>query len=244
MILPKREDAIHKMQLYRLLTVLIDTPEIRQNVIFKGGTCATMLGYLDRFSIDLDFDIRGKTNKKIIEASLQKVISSADLEIKEKSKGELFYLLKYQAKKGQRNTIKLSIMPHLSQFDENKPMLLSEIDRYAVCQTIETMFSHKLVALIDRFEKHNMIAGRDLYDMHHYFMSGYGYLKEIIVNRTGKTPLQYFMKLKKFLELHISDSVISEDLNSLLPLEKFSRIRKILKGETLMFISDEIRRLS
>ncbi len=244
MILPKREDAIHKMQLYRLLTSLIDAPEISQNVIFKGGTCATMLGYLDRFSIDLDFDLRIEANKKIIEASLKKILSSADLEIKEKSKGELFYLLKYQAGKGQRNTIKLSMMPHLSQFDEIKPCYLSEIDRYAVCQAIETMFSHKLVALIDRFEKHNMIAGRDLYDIHHYFMTGYGYHKEIIVNRTGKTPLQYFVKLIKFLESHISDSVIGEDLNFLLPPDKFFRIRKVLKGETLMFICDEIRRLS
>lgn len=34
---------------------------------FKGGTCASMLGWLDRFSVDLDFDYAG--DKKNIAAT-------------------------------------------------------------------------------------------------------------------------------------------------------------------------------
>ena len=45
---------------------------------------------------------------------------------------------------------------------------LVEIDRIATCQTIETMFANKLVALIERREKTGSIAGRDLYDVHHF----------------------------------------------------------------------------
>lgn len=243
MILPRREDAIHKMQLYRLLTALLDDSKTSQFIIFKGGTCAMMLGFLDRFSIDLDFDLKRGTDKKLLDKRMRNLFAEFDFSVKEKSRNELFYLLKYPSEKGMRNTVKLSIMSHLSRYDEAKPYYLSEIDRYAVCQTIETMFSHKLVALSDRFRKHRMIAGRDLYDIHHFFMKGYGYIGKIIEDRTGISPKQYFIKLRDFIDKHITETVISEDLNFLLPPDKFLKIRKHLKPETLRFINDEIERI-
>ena len=51
------EDIIHKSYLNRLLMEIIDRPVLSHNLAFKGGTCAAMLGYLDRFSVDLDFDV-------------------------------------------------------------------------------------------------------------------------------------------------------------------------------------------
>ena len=51
------EDILHKSQLNRLLIEIIDQPTLSQNLAFKGGSCASMLGYLDRFSVDLDFDV-------------------------------------------------------------------------------------------------------------------------------------------------------------------------------------------
>jgi predicted nucleotidyltransferase component of viral defense system len=51
------EDIIHKSYLHRLLMEIVDQPLMAQTLAFKGGTCATMLGYLDRFSVDLDFDV-------------------------------------------------------------------------------------------------------------------------------------------------------------------------------------------
>lgn len=243
MIIPRREDTYHKAQLYRLMTSLLDDPGIGQKIIFKGGTCASMLGFLDRFSIDLDFDLQKDADKKSINQSLKKVFSKIDLEIKEKSRNELFYLLRYQARPNSRNTIKLSIMPHLSRSDIYKPYYLAEIDRWAVCQTVETMFAHKLVALTDRYKKHRMIAGRDLYDIHYFFLEGYHYKGLIITERTGKTVLKYLEELVQFIKKQMTETVISEDLNFLLPKVRFVKIKKILKEESLRFIQDEIKRL-
>ncbi|PIW73563.1 hypothetical protein CO005_00710, partial [Candidatus Roizmanbacteria bacterium CG_4_8_14_3_um_filter_34_9] len=66
MILPKREDVYHKVQLFRLLTEILDSP-IAKDVYFKGGSATTMLGFLDRFSVDLDFDLKLKADKKVID---------------------------------------------------------------------------------------------------------------------------------------------------------------------------------
>ena len=60
MILPNKKDAIHKAWLYRLLSAIYDNKALAQYLYFKGGTCAAMLGWLDRFSIDLDFDCKAK----------------------------------------------------------------------------------------------------------------------------------------------------------------------------------------
>ena len=42
----------------------------------------------------------------------------------------------------------------------------------------------------------------------------------------------------------VTDDIINQDLSTLLPYEIFSRIRKTLKRETLIFLRDEQKRLN
>ena len=55
--------------------------------------------------------------------------------------------------------------------------------------------------------------------------------------------LDYLKKLKEFVESKVTSSVIDEDLNMLMPLARFSSIRKALKSEVLSLLRDEIARL-
>ena len=43
---------------------------------------------------------------------------------------------------------------------------------------------------------------------------------------------------------YITQKIIDQDINFLLPPQKFQQIRKNLKNETLMFLRDEIERIS
>ena len=228
MILPKREDAYHKAQLFRLLTEILDS-SIAKNIYFKGGSAAAMLGFLDRFSVDLDFDLKSNVDKKVIDKNLRKIFQELDLKISQKSNKSLFYLLKYSAKPGSRNTIKLSLIDTVLKSNIYSTFYLAEIDRFAFCQTKETMFANKLVAMTDRYKKHKMIAGRDIYDIHHFFLSGFRYNEAVIRERTGKKPINYFIDLIKFIETKVTDKIISEDLSFLLTNEKFQLTRKVLK---------------
>jgi len=243
MILPRREDVFHKIQLYRLLTRLLNSDLISKSVFFKGGTAASMLGFLDRFSLDLDFDIKKNIPIKKFEKELKQVFQDLDFVVDKKSSKTFFYVLRYQAKLGLRNSIKLSFVPLLFKNNIYKPFYLSEIDCYAICQTVETMFGNKLVALIDRYQKNVTIAGRDLYDIHYFFTRGYRYNKEIIEERTKKSVYLYLKELIDFIDKKVSEKVISEDLNFLLPPDKFNKIRKILKKETLMMLKMELVRI-
>src|SRR3989338_1007987 len=174
MILPNPNDAVHKAWLYRLLARIYDTPALATVLYFKGGTCAALLGWLDRFSVDLDFDYAGASEDiPKTRAALCAVWKGLGLAVKEESKRGIQYFLKYEHP--GRNTLKVEASFPLFFSSEYKSQRLIEIDRILTCQTRETMCAHKLVALMDRHEKTGHVAGRDAYDIHHFLMAGYGY---------------------------------------------------------------------
>lgn len=243
MILPHKKDAIHKAWLYRILEAIADDAYLPSVLYFKGGTCASMLGWLDRFSIDLDFDYAGgakdieKTRK-----ALERLFNTLGLAVKDSSKKGIQYFLKYEHT--GRSTVKVDATFPLFSASTYAPQRLVEIDRILTCQTKETMFAHKLVALQDRFAKTRHIAGRDVYDIHYFFLHGYHYNAQVIQERCGMDAKKFFSVLLAFLERTVTDKVITEDLSSLLTPEKFAQMRKILKREVALFIKDEIARLS
>jgi predicted nucleotidyltransferase component of viral defense system len=250
MVLPDKKDAIHKAWLYRVLEAIADDGYLAGVLYFKGGTCASMLGWLDRFSVDLDFDYSGsiedipKTRK-----SMKSIFSKIGLSIKDKSKSGIQYFLKYNnsseegAIRTGRNTLKIEAAFPILHSSIYQTQRFLEIDRVLTCQTKETMFAHKLVAITDRFNKTGHIAGRDIYDIHHFFMQGYGYNAAVIKERTGVNPEDFLSNLATFIEQKVTETIITEDLSSLLPPKKFSLIRKVLKRETIGFIRDELIRL-
>lgn len=242
MILPKREDVFHKIQVYRLLTAILDADTLPKLVYFKGGSCAAMLGFLDRFSVDLDFDVKKNIPLQKFKRGLREIFQNLDLEVDKKSSKTFFYVLKYQSKPGLRNSIKLSFIPLEFKSNVYKPFYLAEIDRYAACQTVETMFGNKLVAITDRYKRMKTIAGRDLYDIHHFFLKGYQYNEKIIEERTGKKPKLYFKELINFISRNITQKTIDEDLSFLMPAARFRKMRKVLKKETLILLKDEMER--
>ena len=231
MILIRQEDILHKFQLLKLLTEIVDSHTLSSNVYFKGGTCATMLGYLDRFSVDLDFDLKKNANKLKLLPEFKKIFKKLDLKVEKGDGNNIFFT----------NTLKLSIADVFVKANEYKVFFLAEVDRLVACQTIETMFANKLVAPIDRYNKHEKIAGRDIYDIHHFFSKGYAFKEEIIEERTEMKVGNYIKKLTKFIEEKVTDRVLTEDLNMLLPYDVFLRIRKTLKPETLIFLRSVVK---
>jgi len=208
--------------------------------------CAALAGFLDRFSVDLDFDYVGSLeNLPQVRRELKKIFKDLGLEIKAESTKVPQYFLKYPVKDANlRNTLKIDISCPPPQANKYEPLKLNDISRIVICQTRETMFANKLVALIDRYERNGSIAGRDIYDIHHFFLNAYNYSGEVIKERTGLEPLEFFKKLHLFIDKHITETILAQDLNPLLPYENFRKIRKSLKMETLMFINEEIKRLS
>jgi hypothetical protein len=234
------DDIIHKSNLNRLLIEIIDRPALSQNLAFKGGTCAAMLGYLDRFSIDLDFDVLKEADESILRQEFHKVFDYLSLTVAEELDKALMFRLRYPSEPGKRNNLKVSASSLPIKANKYRVQYLPEIDRMFTSQTVETMFANKLVAVIDRHDLHGTIAGRDIYDIHHFFVKGYSYHPPIILERTGLEPGDYLKKLSGFIKKHVTQTIVNEDLNTLLPYKQFQQIRKVLIPETLAFLEREL----
>lgn len=239
MINIRPEDTIHKSHLNRLLIEIIDRPALSQHLAFKGGTCAAMLGYLDRFSVDLDFDVLQNADEGALRDEFHYVFDHLDLKVTLEFDKALFFQLRYPSVPGKRSTLKVSASSMQVKSNQYKPQYLPEIDRFMTCQTIETMFANKLVAVTDRFSLRKSVAGRDIYDIHHFLVSGYSYHTPVIEERTSLAVLDYLKELSNFIKTHVTQTIINEDLNTLLPDKKFQQIRKVLIPETLALLERE-----
>ncbi|MBD3279569.1 MAG: hypothetical protein GF390_02550 [Candidatus Pacebacteria bacterium] len=240
MLKSNKFQALHKAIIFRVLIAILDDVYLSRNLYFKGGTCASMLGFLDRFSVDLDFDIKNKSEISKVGQVLEGIFAQLDLEIKDQSHNTIQYFLKYQAPQQSRNTLKIDAVDEPYANNHYQKVLLPDINRYAICQTKESMFANKLVALTDRYKKNQSIAGRDLYDIHHYLISGYDFNLKLIAERTEKKAKVYLQELISFIEDKITQTIINQDLNFLLEYKKFNAIRKTLKQETIALLKDRI----
>ena len=240
MVETRPEDLLHKSHLNRLLIEIVDEPLLAQNLAFKGGTCAAMLGYLDRFSVDLDFDLIDEPKFNELRHIFHDIFNKSGMSITLESDKVLFFQLRYPSKRGQRSTLKVSASNIVPKANSYKIQYFPEIDRLMNSQTIETMFGNILVALTDRFKQHRTIAGRDLYDIHHFFIQGYAYNHDVIRERTTLEPQDYFKELLGFIKSNVNQTIINEDLNSLLPTRQFQQIRKILIPETITLLENAL----
>jgi len=233
------EDIIHRSHLHRLLMEIVDQPLMAQSLAFKGGTCAAMLGFLDRFSVDLDFDVLKGADENAMRQVFHQIFDQLGFTVTLEFDKVLFFQLRYPSSPGKRSTLKVSASNIRVEANQYRVQYFPEIDRLINSQTIETMFANKLVAMTDRYEQHDTVAGRDIYDIHHFFIQGYSYFGAVIRERTGLEPKEYFGKLIDFIKQHVTQTVIDEDLNSLLPYRKFQQIRKILIPETISLLIKE-----
>ncbi|MEK7672418.1 MAG: nucleotidyl transferase AbiEii/AbiGii toxin family protein [Patescibacteria group bacterium] len=236
MILPKANDAIHRAWMYRILTAVSDEPVLNGRLGFKGGTCATMRGLLDRFSVDLDFDLLDAANLSLVKNNFEKIFKKLGLEIADCSKQSAQYFLKYKNKNTERNTLKIDCNFPIPKSNQYEMVRIPEIDRILNCQTVPTMFANKLIAVSDRYTRNRSIAGRDIFDIHAFFLKGFEVNEKVIQEKTGKSVAEYFKFLAEFIKQNVTQSIIDEDLNHLLPVAEFKSIRKGLKQEVLAFL--------
>ena len=203
MILPNPKEAHHKLVMSRFLIHLLEDPKLPFYLYFKGGTCAGMLGWLDRFSVDLDFDLSPKASKDWVRKRVKQIAQTPGLNLKQESKKELFFVFFYQPPHpGWRSKLKLSIVSNPPKSNKYATFFLPEIKHFAICQTKATMFANKLVAPLDRFQKYRTIAGRDIYDIHQFFLQNFPFSKEVIKERTGLKTKEFFLKLFHFIRKH------------------------------------------
>jgi predicted nucleotidyltransferase component of viral defense system len=244
MFVPSNREIKHKNQLYILLKEILKDPLLSQTLMFKGGTYASLRGVLDRFSIDLDFDLPDKSKKEEIRKRCYEIFKKLDFEIKDESRRHLQFFLKYKAPEGERNTLKLEINDDVSKYNEYEKVLLEQVNMYCNGHTLDTMFANKLIACKARYDKNGKIAGRDFYDIYKFFLQGLSINEKVIEERSGMEYVKYLKSLTAFIKKNLTKTLLNQDLNPLVKQRDLDKLIPHINDDMISFLEDEILRMN
>ncbi|MBU3979460.1 nucleotidyl transferase AbiEii/AbiGii toxin family protein [Patescibacteria group bacterium] len=218
----------HEQVLKYILKDIYTTTDLEARLALKGGTCLYMFYGLDRFSVDLDFNLLAEDfDDQLVINILTKYLIINDRMNKYFT---WFWLGSYEKGKQQ---VKIEISKR------EYPDKYINKDFYGL--TIPTMspghmFAHKLCAITDRKKLQN----RDLYDAHFMFVKQFDIEEEIIKLRIGKTMKEYFSFLIEFIEKNVNPNNILDGLGELVKENQKDRIRDTLKKDIIFDLKSRL----
>lgn len=181
------DTARHKNLLTQILKDIGTDTTLSPFLGFKGGTAAQMFYGLDRFSLDLDFDLlsEGKDAAKAnyVFERIKKILSPYGLlKDAEKKMFNLFFMLSYEG--GARNIkVEVNLRSFGSRYEIRSYLGLSML-----VMVREDMFAHKLAAMRERIGKTN----RDIYDVW-FFLKNRWPINQDIIEQRMKMPFKDFL---------------------------------------------------
>jgi predicted nucleotidyltransferase component of viral defense system len=178
----------HKNILVRILKDIYSDTKLSPALGFKGGTAAFLFYNLNRFSVDLDFDLLNKEKEDYVFKKIEKILKKyGTLKDKQVKKFNLFYFLSYE-EKAVNIKVEINRREFGSQYE-----IKSYLGIPMKVMVRKDMFAHKLVAMYERIGK----ANRDIFDVWFFSKNDWSINKNIIEKRTN-------LSFDKFLNKCIS----------------------------------------
>jgi len=194
--------STHKTILFQILKDIYSDTKISPFLGFKGGTAALMFHGLDRFSVDLDFDLLDETKEDDVFERVVPILKKyGTLKEARKKRFNLFCLLSYEDK---MHNVKVEI--NRRQFGSRY-----EVKTYLGVSMLvmvpADMFAHKLMAMHERIGR----TSRDIYDVWFFLQHRFPINEKIVEERSGMSFEQLLQKciaqLEKMSNKHILDGV-------------------------------------
>ena len=219
--------ATHKNILLKILKDIYTDTSLGSLLGFKGGTATYFFYNLDRFSIDLDFDLLDETKGQEVFDKMENIAREYGT-IKEKrdKKHTLFILLSY-SDEAQNIKIEINKRSFGSRYEVKNYLGISML-----VMENEDMFAHKLVAMVER----NKIANRDIYDVHFFLKNNWGINKEIVEKRTEMKFADYLKKCIEFVE-NIPNRGILSGMGELIKEKQKDWVKSELKKIQCFYLS-------
>ena len=202
----------------------------------KGGTAAYFFYGLQRFSVDLDFDIlsENENDKKIVYNKILEIIKKYGI-IKDSyiKKYTIFALLSYS---DMDSNIKIEINTR-NQIKNIKSKY--ELKKYLGISMMvakkEYLFAGKISALTMRTK----IAMRDIYDINYFAKNNWDIDEEAVKSISNRDKKEQLLLCLEVIE-KIKDNEIMTGLGELVKEEEKEWIRKDLREETIFMIKNYI----
>ncbi|NQU17527.1 MAG: nucleotidyl transferase AbiEii/AbiGii toxin family protein [Candidatus Saganbacteria bacterium] len=223
------DNSTHKNILLRILKDIYTDPAIGSFLGFKGGTAAYLFYGLDRFSVDLDFDLLDQAKEKQVFEHVKKILGKyGEIKDAREKRFSLFFLLSYNEKKQGARNIKVEINRRdFGSRYEVRPHLGISMK----VMVKEDMAAHKLVAMCERIGKTN----RDIFDVY-FFLSNNWKINKEIVEKRAKMPFGKFMQKCIVLLEKMSSRNILSGIGELLNEKQKAWVKSKLVAETVFLL--------
>ena len=220
------DTAKHKNILIKILKDIYTDPTISPILGFKGGTAATFFYGLDRFSVDLDFDLLDSDKEDYVFDRLKSIIENyGTLKEARKKRFNLLYVLSYDDKDINAQNVKIEI--NRREFG-SKYSVESFLGISMQVMVKEDMAAHKLCAMYERIGKTN----RDIFDVQFFLSHDWPVNKKIVEDRMGVSYADFLKKCIEGLEKFDDNNILS-GMGELLTEKQKAWAKAKLKSETL-----------
>lgn len=216
----------HKGILIRILKDIYTDNTLGPILGFKGGTAALLFYELNRFSVDLDFDLLDSEQEDYVFERVEKIANQyGKIKDQRKKHFTLFYELSYSE---ADHNIKIEI--NRRNFG-SKYEVMNYFGISMKVMVKEDMFANKLAALYERMER----ANRDIFDVWFFLQNSWPINKALVEKRFGMTFKELIIKCIEKLE-KISDRAILSGMGEILDAKQKVWVKAKLKTETLFLL--------
>ena len=215
----------YKSTMLKILKEIYSDTSLGPVLGFKGGTAALLFYDLNRFSVDLDFDLLDESKEQEVFDKIEKIVSKIG-EVKEAriKRYTIFFLLSFE-----KNEVNIKV-----EISRRSPELKSEYslqDFMGISMLVmnkDDMFANKLVALVDRKKPVN----RDIYDVWFFLEHHWDFNVALIEDRAGCTVQEYLRKCVEHLE-NVDNKFILDGIGDLVTEKQKNWIKQNLIKDTI-----------
>ena len=222
--------SIHKNILFQILKDIYSDTTIAPLLGFKGGTAALLFFELDRFSVDLDFDLLDSNNEDHVFERVGQIAKKYGIvKEMERKRFNLLFVLSYEDK-ARKIKIEINRRSFGSRYE-----LKTNLGVSMLVMVKEDMFAHKLMAMHERMGK----TSRDIYDVWFFLEHRWPINKEIVEKRADISFPELVQKCIEQLD-KMSNRNILGGLGDLLTDSQKDWARAKLRTDTIFLLKARI----
>lgn len=216
----------HKNILIRILKDIYSDSTIAPILGFKGGTAAYMFYSLNRFSVDLDFDLLDESKEDYVFEQVTKIVSLyGRIKSRRKKRFTLFWELSY-AEEDRNIKVEINRRTFGAKYE-----LAAYFGISMKVMVREDMFANKLVAMYERLGRTN----RDIFDVWFFLQNNWLVNKELVEKRTNMPFKEFLQKCISVIE-KMPDRKILNGIGELLDVKQKAWAKTKLRAETVFLL--------
>ncbi|MFH1838609.1 MAG: nucleotidyl transferase AbiEii/AbiGii toxin family protein [Candidatus Kuenenbacteria bacterium] len=220
---------IHKNIFIKILKDIYTDNTLGPVLGFKGGTAVYLFYNLNRFSVDLDFDLLNSEKENYVFEQIKKILENyGTIKQAQKKRFNLVYVMTYTGKIPGAQNIKIEI--NRREFG-SKYEVKSYLGISIKVMTQEDMFAHKFCAMYERINKTN----RDIFDVWYFLQNEWPINKKIIELRTGINFKKFLQKCIDLLKKMTNQNILS-GMGELLDAKQKNWVKTKLLAETIFLL--------